>query len=372
MKKRGQVTIFLILGIVIISAAVLFYFIAGQSAKSKSAEAISKNPKPTDTDIVKGYAESCLKKAADDALFNRIGPKGGLLNPEGDANYNEPQLTPTATGIAPAYVLFDGKNVPLYLEAVCSQYCSCLSPRLNCLDGCRLPACIGNSDCTAGKVCQNPGTCEAQCAVSGAPPLSASSSGTCMEHRCTWSSKHYFPDGTLELDEISQKISNYIEPEFLNCFNGNNFKDAGIMIAAESASPAAETKINEEDITVSVNYHLTVKKGVSESKIDLFSARLPIRLKKLYEGSRQMAADVEAGIQGRDTPLDDKVDYTIKSSDCINKYDKNGRTNVLAKPTGTNNILAAQFSDFSTYDENYIRTYTFQFGVKGVNFIGKC
>ncbi|MEK6946368.1 MAG: hypothetical protein AABX32_02070, partial [Nanoarchaeota archaeon] len=118
MQKRGQIAIFLIIGVVLLILVGIFYSLAKYSVKSASKNAVAENTKPSDAGIVKAYAISCLKMVSDDALFNRIGLQGGFIEPAGAPNYQENELKNPESQIVPAYVSFtDGiaKNVPLYL-----------------------------------------------------------------------------------------------------------------------------------------------------------------------------------------------------------------------------------------------------------------
>ena len=119
MQKRGQIAIFLIIGVVLLILVGIFYSLAKYSVKSASKNAVAENTNPSDADIVKAYAISCLKMVSDDALFNRIGLQGGFIEPAGAPNYLENKLEKPESQIVPAYVSFtDGvaKNVPLYLN----------------------------------------------------------------------------------------------------------------------------------------------------------------------------------------------------------------------------------------------------------------
>jgi hypothetical protein len=96
MKKRGQITIFLVLAIVIILTLEMLYYI-----NSLDKPDIGKNiMKKSKANVVKNYAESCLGMVGKDALF-KLGLQGGyidLTNP----------TQPTTS--------FSGNKVPIYLE----------------------------------------------------------------------------------------------------------------------------------------------------------------------------------------------------------------------------------------------------------------
>lgn len=74
--KKGQITIFIILGILILIVfGVVFY-------------ADLKKSSPTDSSVVEDYVSTCLNKAAADGVY-LIASQGGYLNPKGDLRYEE-------------------------------------------------------------------------------------------------------------------------------------------------------------------------------------------------------------------------------------------------------------------------------------------
>ena len=102
MKKRGQITIFLILGLILIIVAGFIFYFNKSSARSQSAVSVAQSLDSSDTEIVKTYAESCIKNAAEDALFNRIGVQGGYI----DSNN------------APASASYLGDDVPYFTDGL--------------------------------------------------------------------------------------------------------------------------------------------------------------------------------------------------------------------------------------------------------------
>ena len=75
MEKRGQISVFLIIGISIVVLFGIFYYAKSYNAKS----AIENAPEKTqsESDIVKAYVESCIKDIAEKALFDIISEQGG-------------------------------------------------------------------------------------------------------------------------------------------------------------------------------------------------------------------------------------------------------------------------------------------------------
>ena len=101
MKKRGQVTVFIVLGIIILLFTGIYFYATKVNAKIKTQSAVAGSLPDSDSRIVTRYAESCIKMTADDALFNKIGLQGGYI-------YIISASTPSATYL--------GNNVPYYLD----------------------------------------------------------------------------------------------------------------------------------------------------------------------------------------------------------------------------------------------------------------
>ena len=96
----------------------LSYYLISYNSKNKSVQATKESSELKDTDIVKSYAESCLKSASEDALFNRIGMHGGYIEPNGDPIYQENPIPDDQK------TSFLSSSVPYYLEADCKGACA--------------------------------------------------------------------------------------------------------------------------------------------------------------------------------------------------------------------------------------------------------
>ncbi len=303
MKKRCQISVFLVLGIVIIIIGGLYFYISNYSAKTQSVRSLKERTEVSDTDIVKNYAETCVQSISKEALFKKIGLQGGYIDPNGNANYGEDGVPPDE----PVPTSFDGAVVPYYIEGI--EF-------------------LGVTQYNA-----------------------------------------YLPD----LDSISKKLANYIAVEFENCFDANLFAGIGINITKPlvnyadvdfdfSKTPVnVAVSINEEDVTVRFNYPLTIKQYGTETKLESFSATLPIRLKALYGSADLLAGRIKDKQPGQ---------YDI-TSDCAD-YDTNGLTNVYLKNSANGPNEIVQFVDHSTFYEDYLNAYFFQFAVKNVNVNGGC
>ncbi len=83
MHKRGQITVFIILGILIITILGIVFYLYQDKLK------INQNPEFdfSKTEVVKNYVEGCIEKVGNEAL-TKLGNQGGLINPLSYQNWN--------------------------------------------------------------------------------------------------------------------------------------------------------------------------------------------------------------------------------------------------------------------------------------------
>lgn len=80
MKKRGQTTLFIILGIIVLIISSFVYYAYTSVSKEKTIASTQKMTREiTDVVPIKQYAESCLKKVSDEGLW-LIGAQGGYID----------------------------------------------------------------------------------------------------------------------------------------------------------------------------------------------------------------------------------------------------------------------------------------------------
>lgn len=341
MKKRGQVTAFMIIAVIIIAVFLLFYYSQSSSSKSKSSASAAKASKPNTAEAVKVYAESCIKKSAEEALFQRIGIQAGYINPIPEADYSEDGIA--GSPFNPAYTSFLSKKVPYYLQAECDKYCGC-------------------------EMCTSiPGPCVL-------PPFPGCplANRQCVKWKCKkWTYKEFKPDVSAELDLLSKKLTKYVEVEFEKCFDENVFKNIGIEVTKTNLKPSAEINFNEGDTSITVNQNMTVQTKDSTVRLEKFRADIPIRFRALYSDSLLLVDKIKASITNfPDSDYTPEFSYSI-APDC-GTYNRNGATNVYTKPSDDGASRIVQFADFSTYFGHYLLTYKFQFAVKNINVIDNC
>lgn len=266
-KKRGQLAIFMILGLVILISFFLVFYFKSAAAKNKD-DVVNTGKTSLDITPIKHYITTCLKEVSDEVLFEKIGKQGGYLNPEGIVDY----------------ILYDGSKVPYYLDGIAVNY-----------------------------------------------PTK---------------------------DAIAERISNYVLAELESCLKLDVFSEMGFEVA-KPVSFEVNTSINKKDVSVRLEYPLTVKQGDQTTELLDFKVNLPVGLGDIYDSMETLIWYVKNNGQVPNPA------YNIGAHCSL--YDSNGLTNVYVK-----NKEIIQFMDFSTYEQDYLQTYKFQFAVKNVNVTGAC
>ena len=77
MHKRGQVTVFIILGILIIAVLGIIFYLYGSKVNPQVSPSEFDFSK---TEVLKNYMETCIQKAGNEVL-NLVGKQGGEINP---------------------------------------------------------------------------------------------------------------------------------------------------------------------------------------------------------------------------------------------------------------------------------------------------
>ena len=108
MEKRGQISLFLILAVSLVAIAGLFIYFNGISSKNPNVETPIAS---ADVDTVKSYAETCIKKIAEEALYTKIGKQGGYINPKGQPNVDNGKSKYNSNPVT-----YHGSDVPFYIE----------------------------------------------------------------------------------------------------------------------------------------------------------------------------------------------------------------------------------------------------------------
>jgi len=225
-NNTAQVSIFIIIGLVILIAAGVVFYVntAGQKEEIAPGVFISTKEIPTQLDPVSNFITQCLDDVSTRGL-NLIGEHGGYVD------ISNPQLTrqsfksndnPTESDVV-AFAPGSDLKIPYwwYLES--------------------------------GNNCQ--GTCKF---ASKRPPLRD------------------------EDNSIEKQLNRYIEKELPGCLNNfESLKEQGFEINELSAIKA-NAKVAENDVIVILDYNLEAKKEDISSKVDQFFVRIPVDLQKIY------------------------------------------------------------------------------------------
>ena len=226
MIKKAQVSIFIILGIVILAAAAVVFYInsAGQKEEIAPGVFISTKEIPTQLDPVNSFITQCLDDVAVRGL-KLIGEHGGYID------ISSPELTKQN---------FKTSDDPTESDAVAFAPQSDLKiPYWWYLE--------------SGNNCQ--GTCRF---ASKRPPLRD------------------------EDNSIEKQLNRYIEKNLPECINNfESLKEQGFEINQLSAIKA-DTKVAESDVVVVLDYNLQAKKEDITSTMDQFFVRVPVDLQKIY------------------------------------------------------------------------------------------
>jgi uncharacterized membrane protein (Fun14 family) len=101
-KKRGQITIFIVIGIIVLIVFVLSLYFISTISKEKAETAAEKAAAiPLETTAIRNYITSCLKDVSDKGAWI-IAVHGGYIDPEGKVDYSYyqgekvPYLGPTS------------------------------------------------------------------------------------------------------------------------------------------------------------------------------------------------------------------------------------------------------------------------------------
>ncbi|MFH0876043.1 MAG: hypothetical protein V1859_08960 [archaeon] len=107
--RKAQITLFIIIGIVMIAFFVLL-FTTSEKVQQKKTEkgALKTTMSATDLAEIRNYIEECLKKVGEEALFGRIGPNGGYINVLEELEYQEYGT--------PNRIYYDGEYHPIVYD----------------------------------------------------------------------------------------------------------------------------------------------------------------------------------------------------------------------------------------------------------------
>ncbi len=223
-NKKSQVTIFIIIGLLLISAAG-FYFYAQTIKKPIEPEVnLVQQQVPIAFDPIKKYANDCIYSVASDGI-KLIGKQGGYVSLT-NKTLNKASFTITQNPTESDAVTFT-KNSELEIP-----YWWYLK-----------------------------------------------SSNTCNGN-CQFSTKR--PDLRQSDNSIEKQLERYVDLELKSCLNNfKPFEEQGYKIT-ESGSVKSDVTIASNDILVSVDYPLMAEKENFKTDVNQFFVRIPVNLERIY------------------------------------------------------------------------------------------
>ena len=227
-NKKAQVTVFIIIGILLLVGAATFFYIAKTTSQESKLEAeikIAEEQVPTQFNSIKKYANDCAYSVAVDGL-KLIGKQGGYVSFDGNRLNKEvfaTRLNPTESDAVSFTSNSDLKTAYWYY----------LKSASNCNDDCDF--------------------------ASRRPALRET-------------------DNSIEI-----QLERYVDAKYKDCINNfEPFVEQGFIITEES-SPETNVVIAADDVKVLVDYKITAKIQDAESEISKFLVTIPIDLENIYE-----------------------------------------------------------------------------------------
>ncbi len=220
MNKRGQLTIFIIIGIVLLFSAALTIYIKRSITAYQPPVEVAFEQVPTELRPLQKFITECAQQVATDAI-KRAGLQGGYLDT--------------------SQLLINDKN-PTEGEGIS------FSPGSDI----RIPYWY---------YMKSPNTCDGQCEFASKQPNLYRVAGTG--------------------NSLEEQIDKYVQDKLPSCLaNFAEFKD---QFQIEQQKITAITTIAKTDVFVQLSYPLTVKFSGREEKMTKFIARVPVNLGKFYD-----------------------------------------------------------------------------------------
>lgn len=234
MNKKAQITIFIIVGIAILIFSAGLFNVKKSIEKKKTEKSIEEVSSYLDTVPIKNYIEGCIeneKRGID--VTELMGKQGGYLDPDGDEREIYNLSLPTN------YTIYSGFQVPVYLNG------SILYPRPNI---------------------------------------------TQMEEQIS----RYI---ILALDWCVEKFENAKKVDYLITkpeidFSGIEFNYSKANVSYSSILVKSEASINEDEISIKVDYPLLIENKNIKSIVYDFRATLPVRLKIVHNISEMLVENM--------------------------------------------------------------------------------
>ncbi len=237
LKKRGQISVFIIIGIIILLVFGLAFYIKSRISRTEEIGPIVEKV-PTQLYPIKLFIEQCIDKTATDAI-TLIGESGGYTD------ISEFGITHTADPTTSQAVEFSPEssmNIAYWWYLKSSNDCS--------------------------------GNCE------------FSSEMPDLKSEMKKGSERPVMDSSIE-----SQIDRYVNNNLNECLNDfRDFEEQGFSVR-ELGKITTTTTIRNDDVLVSVNYPMEITKGKTKSKVSNFFTTIPVNLKNIYELAFMITSD---------------------------------------------------------------------------------
>ncbi|MFC1741004.1 hypothetical protein ACFL3V_00520 [Nanoarchaeota archaeon] len=232
-NRKAQITVFMIIGVILLFSSALLFYIRGQITTGLSGELIpSIEEVSLEAQPVKIFVEDCVKKIGREAI-EKIGLHGGYVDPDNMSISGTIFLTGMEPTESDGIMLFDKSGfIPYWWYLKSHNKCS--------------------------------GTCEFD---SFMPPLRK----------------------TESLYSIEGQLDAYINRELVKCVDGfKAFQEQGFDIT-ELGRITTDAKVAEREIAILVDYPLQISREGKKTEISAFFTKLDVRFKDIYDVASKLA-----------------------------------------------------------------------------------
>ena len=237
LKKRGQVSVFIIIGIIILLVFGLTLYIKSRASETEEIEQIIEKI-PTELYPIKVFIEQCIDRTATDAII-LIGQSGGYTD---ISSFGITHIADPTSSMAVEFSPDSSLNVAYWWYLKSSNDCS--------------------------------GNCE------------FSSEMPDLKSEYKKGEERQLMDSSIEA-----QIDRYVNFNLNECLNDfKDFKDQGFEVI-ELGKITTTTTIRQDDVLVSVDYPLEITKGKVKSRASNFFTTIPVNLKNVYELAFMITSD---------------------------------------------------------------------------------
>jgi len=289
-KKRGQVTVYIILGIIILFSAIIFFYFRNTNEKEISMQELVIAQKiPNEIRPITNYITTSLDDAARHGLY-LVGMQGGRIYE------SQGGLTPDNI----RYILYNGGNgehnvsYAIFRQTEDTSYYYFHAPP-------KYPSeffpCVKYWNCVGNRVHLSMGSFGTE----NLPPLNGSD-----------------PSNFSIESQLKQYITKYLE----NNINLSIFEEQGFDITDGERN--VSVIIGENDVIVFLEYPLVINKTITNkiTKVNYFYTNPQIRLKKVYKLVEKIIKnDIVDPTFDIDKPDNDEDDIWIKKEEDVYVHD---------------------------------------------------